>query len=83
MSDSSDDSTASCETYVGRKSTKPALLHFKFDDFADLPSDVDIEVRSDEQTDCNGNLWSLELFPGGESPVEKQGFISLYLCTEY
>jgi hypothetical protein len=82
-SDSDNESTASSEAAIMRKkSTKPALLHFKFDNFADLPSDVDSsgsEVWSVEETDCNGNEWSLLIYPGGESESDQQGFIALYL----
>ena len=58
---------------------KPALLHFKFDGFADLPSDVDSRVNSDIQKDCDGNKWKLVLYPGGESDAGEQGWIGLYL----
>eukprot|EP00956_Cyclotella_meneghiniana_P016812 scaffold26860_cov62-Cyclotella_meneghiniana.AAC.7 len=58
---------------------KPALLHFRFDGFADLPSEVDQYVTSDVQTDCNGNKWMVKLYPGGESDDPEQGWISLYL----
>eukprot|EP00956_Cyclotella_meneghiniana_P004753 scaffold5841_cov28-Cyclotella_meneghiniana.AAC.1 len=44
---------------------KPALLHFKFDGFADLPTEVHYEVESEMQTDCNGHKWQLKLYPGG------------------
>eukprot|EP00956_Cyclotella_meneghiniana_P011027 scaffold15443_cov50-Cyclotella_meneghiniana.AAC.6 len=59
--------------------TKPALLRFKFDGFADLPTEVDREVESEVQTDCNGNKWYLMLYPGGQSDSSEQGWISLYL----
>eukprot|EP00956_Cyclotella_meneghiniana_P006245 scaffold8150_cov69-Cyclotella_meneghiniana.AAC.6 len=58
---------------------KPALLHFKFDGFADLPSEVDSRVYSYVQTDCNGNKWKLCLYPGGENDADEPGWIALYL----
>lgn len=58
---------------------KPALLHFRFDNFADLPSEVDEPFFSDAQTDCNDNRWSLIMYPGGEGSAEKQGCVGLYL----
>ena len=61
---------------------KPALLHFRFDGFADLPSEVDSSVESDVQTDCNGNKWKLVLYPGGQSDADKPGWIGLYLHAE-
>jgi hypothetical protein len=48
-------------------SAKPVLLHFKFDNVADLPSEVDQHVFSEVQTDCNGNRWMLELYSGEQS----------------
>jgi speckle-type POZ protein len=60
-------------------SSKPVLLHFKFEDFANLPSEVDSEVPSDEQTDCNGNKWKLQLYPGGTVDAEEEGYVGLYL----
>ena len=58
---------------------KPALLHFKFDGFVDLPSEVDSPVYSEVQTDCNGNKWRLMLLPGGEHDSDEPGCIALYL----
>ena len=58
---------------------KPALLHFKFDGFANLPTTVNSCVWSDHQTDCNGNEWKLELYPGGRSHETEQGWVGLYL----
>eukprot|EP00956_Cyclotella_meneghiniana_P006247 scaffold8150_cov69-Cyclotella_meneghiniana.AAC.8 len=59
---------------------KPALLHFKFDGFVDLPSEVDDMVDSDVQTDYNGNKWELNLFPGGVyDDAGEPGWISLSL----
>eukprot|EP00956_Cyclotella_meneghiniana_P033527 scaffold96769_cov63-Cyclotella_meneghiniana.AAC.5 len=57
---------------------KPALLHFKFDEFAYLPTEVDNAVESEVQTDCNGNEWMLVLFPGGQSD-SNEGWVSLYI----
>jgi speckle-type POZ protein len=57
---------------------KPALLRFKFDNFADLPSDVDEFVFSETQIDCNGKSWKVKLYPGGESE-HKEGSISVYV----
>eukprot|EP00956_Cyclotella_meneghiniana_P027448 scaffold61475_cov56-Cyclotella_meneghiniana.AAC.3 len=62
--------------------TKPALLRFKFDGFADLPTEVDCEVESEVQTDCNGNKWELHLFPGDNSSTNEQGWIALYLYAK-
>ena len=44
-----------------------SILCFKFDDFEGLPSEPDEAVLSKEQTDCNGNIWQLVLYPGGKS----------------
>jgi speckle-type POZ protein len=60
-------------------SAKPVLLHFKFDNFANLPSEVGSYVFSDEQTACNGNKWKLRLFPGGQRGAAEQGYIGLFL----
>jgi hypothetical protein len=59
-------------------SAKPVLLHFKFDDFANLPSEVGSYVYSDVQTDTNGNKWKLRLYPGGE-PDALQEYVGVYL----
>ena len=63
---------------------KPVLLHFRFDGFADLPTEVDNYVYSDAQTDSNGNMWKLELYPGGESEVRaaEEGWVGLYLWND-
>ena len=61
---------------------KPALLHFKFDNFASLPSEPDEDEWSERQTDCNGHEWCLILEPGGSSENEEPGWISLYLQSE-
>jgi antitoxin component of MazEF toxin-antitoxin module len=63
-------------------SLKPALLHFKFDNFAKLPARVGNSVDSDVQTDCNQKKWSLRLYPGGISSEERT-YISLYLMNNY
>ena len=60
---------------------KPALLRFKFDNFASLPSGVDAQSVSDIQTDCNGHKWRLQLYPGGQTSASEPGWISLYLCS--
>jgi speckle-type POZ protein len=64
-------------------SVKPVRLQFKFDNFVNLPSEVDSFVYADEQTDCNGNKWKLCLYPGGESDAE-EGYVGLCLrsCNE-
>jgi uncharacterized protein (DUF2147 family) len=64
-------------------STKPALLRFKFDNFADLPSEVGAKVVSKTQTDCNGRSWALSLYPGGKGDrrADAEGFVALYLVT--
>ena len=56
---------------------KPALLHFKFDNFASIPSEFN--VYAEEQTDCNGHKWRLALYPGGDPLNEEPGWISLFL----
>ena len=58
---------------------KPALLHFKFDNFANLPSEPGESTLSEVQTDCNGHKWYLEVYPGGEPSDDEPGWISLYL----
>jgi speckle-type POZ protein len=57
---------------------QPVLLRFKFDKFADLPSEVDEDVTSEIQIDCNGKSWYLILYPGGDSR-SGEGLTSLYL----
>ena len=61
---------------------KPALLHFRFDGFAGLSSEVDSEVESEVQTDCNGNKWYLGLYPGGQSEATQEGLVGLYLYND-
>ena len=61
---------------------KPVLLHFKFDNFADLPSDRDDETESDVQTDCNGHKWFLALYPGGQTINKEPGRVGLYLHSQ-
>jgi hypothetical protein len=58
---------------------KPVLLHFKFDNFLDLPSGVDEPVYSEFQTDLNGHKWCLLLYPGGTSKAIELGYIAVYL----
>ena len=67
---------------------KPVLLHFKFDNFADLPCANDSHVYSEDLTDCNGHKWQLSLYPGGEfwypgvKPRNKDsGWVGLYLLN--
>ena len=62
--------------------TKPALLQFKFRHFADLPSEVDSKVYSEDQTDCNGNKWYLMLCPGGQSTTTEKSWVGLYLFPQ-
>lgn len=57
---------------------QPVLLRLKFDKFADLPSEVDEDVESEIQIDCNGKSWYLILYPGGDSQ-SGEGLTSLYL----
>ena len=61
---------------------KPALLHFKFDNFASLPSEPDEGTYSEIKTDCNGHKWKLNLYPGGDSRNEEPGWISLFLYSK-
>ena len=62
---------------------KPDLLHFKFDNFAGLPSLVNREVKSEVQTDCNGHEWRLSLYPGGKWTVAFElGWVSFYLFSK-
>jgi hypothetical protein len=42
---------------------KPALLHFMFKNFSKFPTEIGVCIYSNEQTDCNGNRWILQLFP--------------------
>ncbi|KAL3770997.1 hypothetical protein ACHAWO_003312 [Cyclotella atomus] len=58
---------------------KPVLLHFKFDNFTSLSTEVDSNVCTEVQTDCNGNKWRLKLYPGGERRNTKEGHVGLYL----
>ena len=59
--------------------SKIATLQFKFDNFADLPTEVDHFVDSKVQIDCNGNKWNLGLYPGGRSDATEKGYSELYL----
>ena len=62
---------------------KPALLHFKFDRFADLSTEFDDGAYSDSQTDCNGYKWYLELLPGGDDASSAaEGWVGLHLWNE-
>ena len=61
---------------------KPVLLHFKFDNFADLPSGTDDATESEVQTDCNGHEWWLSLYPGGDTRNKEPGWVGLYLCSQ-
>jgi hypothetical protein len=48
-------------------SLKPVLLHFRFDNFASLPSEPDQRAYSEVQVDCNGHEWQLAVCPGGST----------------
>ena len=62
---------------------KPALLHFKFDGFANLPTEAGSRVESDVLTDCNGHKWQLTLYPGAINEYfNKHGWVSLYLTSK-
>ena len=61
---------------------KPALLHFKFNNFATLDSKPDHETFSEIQTDCNGHEWKMELWPGGHRDDDEPGWIGLDLHVE-
>ncbi|KAL3786700.1 hypothetical protein HJC23_002789 [Cyclotella cryptica] len=56
-------------------SCKPVLLHFKFEDFVNLPDEM---VSSESQTDCQGNVWSLGIYPG-VSTAEEDDWITMEL----
>ena len=36
-------------------------------------------MKSEIQTDCNGNKWKLELVPGGQSDASEEGWTALFL----
>ena len=60
-------------------STKPFLLRFKFGGFANLPSDPGDFLYSDRVTDRrHGNVWQLQLYPGG-TKVSDKGIMSVFL----
>eukprot|EP00956_Cyclotella_meneghiniana_P032930 scaffold92217_cov68-Cyclotella_meneghiniana.AAC.1 len=61
--------------------SKPVLLHFKFDSFAALPSAVNTCVKSEAQTDRNGNSWKLMLCPGGRN-IALKGWITLIVISD-
>ena len=60
---------------------KPALLHFRFDKFESLPSELGQSTFSEIQTDCNGHKWHLALYPGGSGFNDEPGWSSLYLTS--
>lgn len=60
---------------------EPALLHFKFDNFASLPSQLN-KYTILEETDSNGKKWQLCLFPGGVHTNNEPGLISVVLRNE-
>ena len=61
---------------------KPVLLHFKFDNFASLPSDPGVKTQSFLQKDCNGYRWCLWLYPGGRATNDEPGWVNLFLCSK-
>lgn len=57
-----------------------SLLHFKFDDFEDLSSEVGVAVKSGVKTDRNGNAWEMKIYPGGcDHAAANRGFCSVLL----
>ena len=67
--------------------TSYASLRFKFDAFENLPETVGTPVSSDEVTDCHGNIWSVDLYPGGQtkssSGVENDITLFIFNRGEY
>ena len=61
---------------------KPALLHFKFDNFASLDTSDDPVAYSELKIDCNGHKWYLSLWPGGYSDDDEPGWMSLFLNSD-
>lgn len=62
--------------------SQPVLLTFKFENFAHLPNKVDQPIKARVQSDCNGNRWSLELYPAGDRRAKESGRIALFLCSK-
>jgi hypothetical protein len=62
--------------------SQPVLLTFKFENFAHLPNKVDQPIKARVQSDCNGNRWSLELYPAGDQRAKESGRIALFLCSK-
>ena len=63
---------------------KPVLLHFKFDNFAGLPSEIGDVTKSEVLlTDCNGHQWYLEIYPGGCRRASEPGWTSVCLRSYY
>ena len=59
-------------------SAKPVLLHFKIANFAQLKSTIGSKSTQRPQVDCNGNSWSLVVYPGG-AKHEGEGWVGLFL----
>lgn len=48
-------------------------LRFRFDQFEKLPSQPGKLASSDEVTDCHRNVWSIDLYPGGQTKTSSSG----------
>lgn len=57
------------------------LLHFQFDAFEALPSQLDQVFESEVNTDTNGNHWKLQLYPGGCSDSVEEGMVAVILIN--
>jgi len=74
-------------SYLKRKGTMSrnepsvSVLHFKFDGFEDLMNEVGAAVSSGVKTDCNGNSWEMEIYPGGyDSAASDGGYCSVAIA---
>ena len=67
-----------CISEKNTMSLKHSVVKFKFEDFESLPSEQGVQVSSEEVADCRGNIWKLNIYPGGDSESE-EGMVHMSL----